>query len=157
MYKSLLVLDHLLKNGPQVVVNELQGNVDTIDKLRDGFIYVDAKGKDHGLNVRHRAKELGALIRDPERIHAEREKASRMHNVAADGTTSEGSYRRAPAPGANAPGARHAAGSPRRCDPSSPAASARPVGPGRPRAVSAPSRPLASTQAAWSPRRRPTR
>ena len=31
VYKSLLVLDHLLKNGPQVVVNELQGNVDTIE------------------------------------------------------------------------------------------------------------------------------
>ena len=36
----------------------------------------DANGKDWGLNVRQRAKELVALINDPERMRAERHKAS---------------------------------------------------------------------------------
>lgn len=38
------------------------------------FEYKDANSKDWGLNVRQRAKELVALINDPERMRAERHK-----------------------------------------------------------------------------------
>lgn len=44
-----------------------------LTRLQD-FEYKDKGGKDWGLNVRHRAKELGALVCDPERVCAERAK-----------------------------------------------------------------------------------
>ena len=48
-------------------------NVGVIEKLTY-FEYKDANAKDWGLNVRQRAKELVALINDPERMRAERHK-----------------------------------------------------------------------------------
>ena len=44
-----------------------------IEKLTN-FQHKDANGKDWGLNVRQRAKELIALVTDTERIRSERQK-----------------------------------------------------------------------------------
>ena len=44
-----------------------------IERLQS-FQYKDAKGKDWGLNVRQRAKELCSLVTDPDRIRQERSK-----------------------------------------------------------------------------------
>ncbi len=60
---------------PQVV-EELVSNVGVIEKLTY-FEYKDANAKDWGLNVRQRAKELVALINDPERMRGERHKVGR--------------------------------------------------------------------------------
>lgn len=57
------------------VVEELVSNVGVIEKLTF-FEHKDANGKDWGLNVRQRAKELVALVNDPERMRAERQKVS---------------------------------------------------------------------------------
>lgn len=48
-------------------------NLGVIEKLTF-FEHKDANGKDWGLNVRQRAKELVALVNDPERMRAERQK-----------------------------------------------------------------------------------
>ena len=55
------------------IVEELASNVGVIERLQS-FQYKDAKGKDWGLNVRQRAKELCSLVTDPDRIRQERSK-----------------------------------------------------------------------------------
>ena len=55
------------------MVDELAGNMGVLTKLQD-FNYKDKNGKDWGLNVRHRAKELGGLVSDPDRVRTERNK-----------------------------------------------------------------------------------
>ena len=50
-------------------------NVTVIEKLQS-FQHKDKNGKDWGLNVRQRAKELANLVLDAERIRAERAKVS---------------------------------------------------------------------------------
>ncbi|KAJ9123094.1 hypothetical protein QFC22_001284 [Naganishia vaughanmartiniae] len=44
------------------------------------FHYIDEKGKDQGINVRNRAKELADLLGDIERIRQERRKAKQNRN-----------------------------------------------------------------------------
>ena len=48
-------------------------NVGVIEKLTN-FTHKDANGRDWGLNVRQRAKELISLVTDTERIRSERQK-----------------------------------------------------------------------------------
>ncbi len=55
------------------VVEELVSNVTVIEKLQS-FQHKDKNGKDWGLNVRQRAKELTNLVLDGERIRGERAK-----------------------------------------------------------------------------------
>ena len=50
-------------------------NLGVIEKLTF-FEHKDANGKDWGLNVRQRAKELVALVNDPDRMRSERQKVS---------------------------------------------------------------------------------
>ena len=44
-----------------------------MEKLQN-FQYKDAKGKDWGLNVRNRAKELANFVLNPDRVRSERAK-----------------------------------------------------------------------------------
>ena len=44
------------------------------------FYYIDQNGKDQGINVRNRAKELAELLSDVDRIRAERKKARTSKN-----------------------------------------------------------------------------
>ena len=57
---------------PQVV-EELVSNIGVVEKLQN-FQYKDAKGKDWGLNVRNRAKELANFVLNPDRVRTERAK-----------------------------------------------------------------------------------
>lgn len=74
VYKSLLLLEFMSKHGPQKVVEELVSNIGVVEKLQD-FQYKDARGKDWGLNVRNRAKELANFVLNPDRVRSERAKA----------------------------------------------------------------------------------
>ncbi len=65
--------------GPQVV-EELVSNLGVIEKLTF-FEHKDANGKDWGLNVRQRAKELVALVTDSDRMRAERQKVSSFSHI----------------------------------------------------------------------------
>lgn len=55
------------------VVSELSSNIGTVEGL-ERFQYKDKNGKDWGLNVRQRAKELRSLVTNPELIRRERQK-----------------------------------------------------------------------------------
>ncbi|KJE94045.1 Clint1 protein [Capsaspora owczarzaki ATCC 30864] len=73
-YKSLLLLDYLLHNGSEKVIEDARDHVFDIRRL-ESFQATDEKGKDQGLNVRHKAKDLIGLIQDDERLREERRKA----------------------------------------------------------------------------------
>lgn len=53
IYKSLLLLEYMAKNGPQRLVPELKSNGRVFTRLQK-FEFVDDDGKDQGLNVRNR-------------------------------------------------------------------------------------------------------
>ena len=53
VYKSLLLLEYMSKNGPQRIIPELKSNGSVFTRLQK-FEYVDEDGKDQGLNVRNR-------------------------------------------------------------------------------------------------------
>ena len=55
------------------MVQELSSNVVVVEKLTS-FQHKDKNMRDHGENVRHRAKQLSELIMDPDRVRAERKK-----------------------------------------------------------------------------------
>ncbi|KAI0718167.1 hypothetical protein C8T65DRAFT_639212 [Cerioporus squamosus] len=74
IYKALQLLEYLVKNGSERVVDDARSHIGTIKMLRS-FYYVDEKGKDQGINVRNRSKELVDLLGDVEKIRSERRKA----------------------------------------------------------------------------------
>ncbi|MBN3310437.1 epsin-3 isoform X2 [Amia ocellicauda] len=71
VYKALTLLDYLLKTGSERVAQQCRENVFTVQTLRD-FQYVDRDGKDQGVNVREKAKQLVALLRNEDRLKQER-------------------------------------------------------------------------------------
>lgn len=79
IYKSLQLLEFLIKHGSERVIDDARGHVALLKMLRQ-FHYIDQNGKDQGLNVRNRAKELADLLADVDRIRAERKKARATKN-----------------------------------------------------------------------------
>ncbi|KAK0487109.1 hypothetical protein IW261DRAFT_1445927 [Armillaria novae-zelandiae] len=74
IYKALQLLEYLIKHGSERVVDDARAHISTIKMLRN-FHYIDDKGKDEGINVRNRSKEIVELLSDVEKIRAERRKA----------------------------------------------------------------------------------
>ncbi|KAI2640991.1 hypothetical protein GGS21DRAFT_537510 [Xylaria nigripes] len=74
IYKSLQLLEFLIKHGSERVIDDARNHITLLKMLRQ-FHYIDPNGKDQGINVRNRAKELAELLGDVERIRAERKKA----------------------------------------------------------------------------------
>ncbi|XRB13297.1 ENTH domain-containing protein [Pseudoscourfieldia marina] len=87
IYKSLLLLEHLIKHGSTRVVDELRQNMSAMERLKR-FQYKDQKGQDQGLNVRNRAELLISLLESPDQIREEREKA-RKNREKYSGVSSE--------------------------------------------------------------------
>ncbi|KOS17860.1 ENTH domain-containing protein [Escovopsis weberi] len=79
IYKSLQLLEFLIKHGSERVIDDARGHITLLKMLRQ-FHYIDQNGKDQGINVRNRAKELAELLSDVERIRAERKKARATKN-----------------------------------------------------------------------------
>ncbi|CAF2534693.1 unnamed protein product [Rotaria sp. Silwood2] len=73
-YKSLLVLAYLIKNGNEKVVKSAREHLYDLRSL-ENFSYHDEHGKDQGINIRHKVKELIEFIQDDDRIRDERKKA----------------------------------------------------------------------------------
>ncbi|CAF0907797.1 unnamed protein product [Rotaria sordida] len=73
VYKSLVLLDHLIKYGNERVSQQCKENIFAIQTLKD-FQYIEDQ-KDQGYNVREKAKLLVALLKDDERLRNERRKA----------------------------------------------------------------------------------
>jgi epsin len=74
IYKALQLLEYLIKHGSERVVDDARSHVSTLKMLRN-FHYIDDKGKDEGINVRNRARELVEMLSDVEKIRTERRKA----------------------------------------------------------------------------------
>lgn len=74
-YKALLLLEYLIKHGPTKVAQDVASSSSVLNRLQH-FEYLDANGKDHGVNIRHRATEICDLVGDPQRLREERAKAA---------------------------------------------------------------------------------
>ncbi|XP_012532135.1 epsin-2 isoform X5 [Monomorium pharaonis] len=73
VYKALVLLDYLIKTGSEKVAQQCKENIFAIQTLKD-FQYMDGH-KDQGINVREKAKQLVALLKDDERLRNERARA----------------------------------------------------------------------------------
>lgn len=73
------MLEFLIKNGSERVIDDARQHLSLLKMLRQ-FQFHDANGKDQGLNVRNRAKELADLLSDVDKIRAERKKARSNRN-----------------------------------------------------------------------------
>lgn len=74
IYKALQLLEFLIKNGSERVIDDARSHLSLLKMLRQ-FHFIDQNGKDQGINVRNRAKELADLLSDVDRIRTERKKA----------------------------------------------------------------------------------
>lgn len=79
IYKALQLLEFLVKHGSERVIDDARGHLTLLKMLRQ-FQYIDQNGKDQGINVRNRAKELAELLSDVDRIRSERKKARATKN-----------------------------------------------------------------------------
>lgn len=92
VYKALVLLDYLIKTGSEKVAQQCKENIFAIQTLKD-FQYVE-NNKDQGVNVREKAKQLVALLKDDERLKNERARALKAkerfaQNTAGIGSTSQ--------------------------------------------------------------------
>ncbi|KAH8986682.1 ENTH-domain-containing protein [Lactarius akahatsu] len=71
---ALQLLEYLVKHGSERVVDDARSHLSTLKMLRS-FHYIDEKGKDQGVNVRNRSRELVELLADVEKIRRERKEA----------------------------------------------------------------------------------
>lgn len=74
IYKSLQLLDYLIKNGSERIIDDVRANISLIQMLKS-FHYIDSKGRDQGINVRNKSKNLIAFLNDDNLIRSERKKA----------------------------------------------------------------------------------
>lgn len=79
IYKALQLLEYLIKNGSERVIDDARSHLSLLKMLRQ-FNFIDLNGKDQGINVRNRAKELAELLGDVEKIRGERKKARATRN-----------------------------------------------------------------------------
>lgn len=76
-YKALLLLEYMIKHGPIRVARDVESSGAVMDRLQN-FQFKDPNGRDHGVNVRHRAKEIAELVSSPENLERERVKAASL-------------------------------------------------------------------------------
>lgn len=73
VYKALVLLEYLIKTGSEKVAQQCKENIFAIQTLKD-FQYTEGS-RDQGINVREKAKQLVALLKDDERLRNERARA----------------------------------------------------------------------------------
>ncbi|XP_061109442.1 epsin-1-like isoform X1 [Conger conger] len=103
VYKAMTLLDYLLKTGSDRVAQQCNENIYVLQTLRE-FQFIDRDGKDQGVNVREKAKQLVTLLKDEEKLKEERTHALKTKEKMAQ-TTSASSTSPPPALNfANRPG-----------------------------------------------------
>ncbi|XP_076266088.1 clathrin interactor lqfR [Rhynchophorus ferrugineus] len=75
-YKGLLVLNYLVRNGSERVVTSSREHIYDLRSL-ENYTFIDENGKDQGVNIRHKVKELIDFIQDDDRLREERKKAKK--------------------------------------------------------------------------------
>merc|ERR550519_1052252 len=76
VYKSLLLLDYLVKNGSERVVTSAREHIYDLRSL-ENYTFVDDNGKDQGINIRHKVTDMIDFIQDDDRLREERKKAKK--------------------------------------------------------------------------------
>lgn len=87
VYKAMTLMEYLIKTGSERVAQQCKENIYAIQTLKD-FQYVDRDGKDQGVNVREKAKQLVSLLKDDERLKEERAHALKTKEKLAQTSTS---------------------------------------------------------------------
>uniref|UniRef100_A0A914UKM9 ENTH domain-containing protein n=1 Tax=Plectus sambesii TaxID=2011161 RepID=A0A914UKM9_9BILA len=88
VYKSLVLLNHLIKNGSERVVSNAREHIFDMRSL-EHYKFTDERGKDEGVNVRHRAKLIMEMLQDDEAVRIERRKAKKDGREKYQGYTPE--------------------------------------------------------------------
>uniref|UniRef100_A0AC35UBU1 ENTH domain-containing protein n=1 Tax=Rhabditophanes sp. KR3021 TaxID=114890 RepID=A0AC35UBU1_9BILA len=78
IYKSLMLLTFLLKNGSERVIQQTRERSYQLKAL-ERYNHIDEKGKDQGVNIRHRVKLLLEMLDDDEALEEERKKAKNIN------------------------------------------------------------------------------
>uniref|UniRef100_A0AC11D6F3 ENTH domain containing 1 n=1 Tax=Ovis aries TaxID=9940 RepID=A0AC11D6F3_SHEEP len=76
VYKSLTLMDYLIKNGSEKVIQHCREGYRNLQTLKD-FQHVDEAGKDQGYYIREKSKQVITLLMDEQLLHREREVACR--------------------------------------------------------------------------------
>uniref|UniRef100_A0A8C0QU21 ENTH domain containing 1 n=1 Tax=Canis lupus dingo TaxID=286419 RepID=A0A8C0QU21_CANLU len=76
VYKSLTLMDYLIKNGSKKVIQHCREGFCNIQTLKD-FQHIDEAGKDQGYYIREKSKQVITLLMDEQLLHREREVACR--------------------------------------------------------------------------------
>lgn len=73
-YKALLLLHYLIRNGSERVVTSAREHIYDMKPLEE-YTFRDERGKDQGLNVRQKAKEIMSFLQDDVRLREARKAA----------------------------------------------------------------------------------
>ncbi|XP_067852635.1 clathrin interactor 1a isoform X1 [Heptranchias perlo] len=76
VYKSLLLLAYLIRNGSERVVTSAREHIYDLRSM-ENYHFVDENGKDQGINVRQKVKEMVEFVQDDDRLREERKKAKK--------------------------------------------------------------------------------
>ncbi|XP_029303331.1 clathrin interactor 1-like isoform X2 [Cottoperca gobio] len=76
VYKALLLLAYLIRNGSERVVTSAREHIYDLRSL-ENYNLIDENGKDQGINVRQKVKEMVEFIQDDDRLREERKKAKK--------------------------------------------------------------------------------
>ncbi|KAF7336079.1 Kinase-like protein [Mycena sanguinolenta] len=85
VYKSLVLVDYLLRQGSENVITHFKDNLYVINTLRDF-----RAGKDDGANVREKAKDITSLLQDENRLRTERHAGSVRYRMTNDAVSDSG-------------------------------------------------------------------
>ncbi|XP_041948444.1 clathrin interactor 1 isoform X1 [Alosa sapidissima] len=76
VYKALLLLAYLIRNGSERVVTSAREHIYDLRSM-ENYHFVDENGKDQGINVRQKVKEMVEFVQDDDRLREERKKAKK--------------------------------------------------------------------------------
>ncbi|KAK2182894.1 hypothetical protein NP493_331g04006 [Ridgeia piscesae] len=76
IYKSLLLLTYLVRNGSERVVTSTREHLYDLRQL-ESYTFTDEFGRDQGVNVRQKVKDLLEMVQDDDRLREERKKAKK--------------------------------------------------------------------------------
>merc|ERR1712130_396372 len=95
VYKSLSLLDYLLRYGSSNVVDDARERIYQIRSLQE-FRHVDPDGQDRGMNVRQLSKQVVNLLNNSKQLKEIRKEAQRNKDkfvaISSSGTANGSSY-----------------------------------------------------------------
>lgn len=74
--QSTLLLNYLVRNGSERVVTSAREHIYDLRSM-ENYSFIDENGKDQGVNVRHKVRELIDFIQDDDKLRDERKKAKK--------------------------------------------------------------------------------